>query len=64
MNFDLGTILISWNSKKHLTVRISSAEAKYVATTSISYQAIWLRRLLCDLAHEEKGPNPIFYDKN
>jgi hypothetical protein len=60
--FQLGTNLISWASKKQPIVSISFAEAKYVATTLASCQAVWLRRLLRDMSHTEKDPTPIFCD--
>jgi hypothetical protein len=60
--FQLGTNLISWESKKQPIISISSAEAEYVATTSTSCQVVWLRRILKDMSHTEKDPTPIFYD--
>jgi hypothetical protein len=60
--FQLGTNLISWASKKQPIVSISSAEAEYVAATSASCQAVWLRRILKDMSHTEKDPTPIFCD--
>ena len=60
--FQLGTNLISWASKKQPIVSISSAEAKYVAATSASCQAVWLRRILKYMAHTENEPTPIFWD--
>jgi hypothetical protein len=43
-------------------VSISSAEAEYVAATSASCQAVWLRRILNDMSHTENEPTPIFCD--
>lgn len=53
--FHLGENLISWESKKYPIISISFA--KYVVETSTLCHAIWLRRLLNDLAHMEKGSN-------
>ena len=44
--FHLGLGVISRASKKQPIVTLSSAEAEYVATTSPTCQAVWLRRLL------------------
>jgi hypothetical protein len=60
--FQLGTNLISWASKKKPIVSISSTEIEYVATTSASCQAVWLRRILKDMSHTENDPTPIFCD--
>ena len=37
---------ISWRSKKQSSVALSSAEAKYVALSGATQEAIWLRRLI------------------
>jgi hypothetical protein len=54
--------LISWASKKQPIVSISFAEAEYVAATSASCQAVWLRRILKDMSHTKKDPTPILCD--
>lgn len=40
--------------KKHLIVIISSAKTKYVATTTIVCQIVWLRRVLGKLQQEQR----------
>ena len=40
---------ISWMSKKQATVALSTSEAEYVALSSATQEAVWLRRLLTDL---------------
>jgi len=62
--FMFGIGLISWDSKKQHIVTISSVEAEYVVGTSVACHAVWLRRILSDIAHEENEPNPIFCDKS
>jgi len=40
---------IAWASKRHSTVRTSTAEAEYVAATMATKEALWLRKLLSAL---------------
>ena len=47
---------ISWASKKQATVALSTSEAEYVALSSATQEAIWLRRLLTDLGAVPNGP--------
>nr|GEU73882.1 cysteine-rich RLK (receptor-like protein kinase) 8 [Tanacetum cinerariifolium] len=51
--FTLGTAVISWSSKKQASVALSSTEAEYVAAAAASCQAVWLRRILKDVGHEQ-----------
>ncbi|KAL0298728.1 UNVERIFIED_CONTAM: Retrovirus-related Pol polyprotein from transposon RE1 [Sesamum radiatum] len=41
--------VVSWSSKKQPIVSLSTAEAEFIAATSCSCQAIWLKRLLMTL---------------
>jgi hypothetical protein len=54
--------MISWFSKKQTFVALSSAEAKYMATTTTSCEAIWLRKLLAGLFDQELDPTVIYCD--
>ncbi|KAL0558914.1 hypothetical protein IC582_003501 [Cucumis melo] len=58
--FTLGSGVITWSSKKQATVALSSSEAEYAAATSAACQAIWLRRMLTELQHEQEGATVIF----
>jgi hypothetical protein len=53
---------ISWQSKKQSMTALSSTEAEYVALTSGSTEAVWLRRLLAELGQPQEGPTRIFVD--
>ena len=52
---------ISWNSKLHVTVAASTAEAEYMSASSCVKEALWLRTLLCEL-HLLHGPVRIHTD--
>jgi hypothetical protein len=53
----LGPSLISWRSKRHKIVSLSSAEAEYRAMTGACCELTWLRYLLRDLdvLHQESA---------
>jgi len=44
--FYFGTGMVSWESRKKPIVNLSSIEPEYVAATSATCQAIWMRRML------------------
>ena len=49
-------------SQKQRIVSMSSTEVEYVAATTTTFHAVWLRRLLKDMGHIENDPTPIFCD--
>jgi hypothetical protein len=57
--FILGSGAVSWSSKKQPTVSLSSTEAEYIATTSTTCEAIWLKRILTDLKQEQQDATII-----
>ena len=60
--FMLNSGAITWSSKKQQIVTLSTTEAEFVAATSSSCQAIWLRRLLEVLHNQQQGPTVIYCD--
>jgi hypothetical protein len=55
---------ISWASKKQSAPTLSSTEAELVAAVSCGQEAIYLRRLLKELGHEQFDPTPIYIDNS
>ena len=47
---------VSWLSKKQATVALSTTEAEYVALSTATQEAIWLRRLLADVGKPLEEP--------
>jgi hypothetical protein len=60
--FMLGQGPISWKSKLQPSTALSSMESEYMALSSATQEAIWLRRLLRDLGYEQDEPTTIFED--
>lgn len=60
--FLLGSSAISWSSRKQPSTALSSSEAEYMAVTSATCQAIWLRRILQDMKFEQKEATVIYCD--
>lgn len=60
--FQIGSSTISWSSKKQATVAKSSTEAEYVALSSATQEAVWLRSLMGDLGRRLDAPTIIYED--
>eukprot|EP00253_Pinus_taeda_P003146 PITA_03146 len=60
--FGLGLAVVSWFSRKQNSVALSSSEAKYMAASQASCEAIWLRKLLYGLFDQELRPTVIHCD--
>ena len=62
--FIIGSGVIAWSRKKHITVALSSIEVEYQALCAATREAIWLRRLLHDAGEEQKGETTIKSDNH
>ena len=62
--FKIGGAIVSWNSKKQITVAKSTTEAEYVALSAAASETIWLRQLLKDLGFNKSGATVLYEDNN
>ena len=62
--FTIGDSMVTWTSKKQLTVAKSSTEAEYVALSLATQEAIWIRQLLKDVGMFIGLPTIIYEDNN
>ncbi|EOY11239.1 Uncharacterized protein TCM_026479 [Theobroma cacao] len=60
--FHLGNAAFSWYSGKQDVVAQSTAEAEYIAAAAATNQAIWLRKLLCDMNFNQNEATEVFVD--
>ena len=58
----LSPSLVSWRSKRHKTMLLSSAEAEYLAMTGACCELTWLRYLLKDLGVLHPEPALLYCD--
>ncbi|XP_070002273.1 secreted RxLR effector protein 161-like [Nicotiana tabacum] len=52
----------SWCSKKQAIIAQSTAEAEFVAATASINQALWMKKIACDLGLEIKKSTEVFVD--
>ena len=53
---------VSWRSKKQTSIALSTAEPEYMALASATQEAIWLRKLNCELSHPPSNATVIYED--
>ncbi|GJP29789.1 hypothetical protein CLOM_g19782 [Closterium sp. NIES-68] len=58
----LGGGAVSWRSKKHNEVGLSSCETEYMALHHGAKEVVWLRRLLEELGVGQEKPTVVFCD--
>ncbi len=54
--------VLTWLSKKQPVVALSTVEAEYIAVSSATQEAVWLRRLLSSVGAKVAGATVIFED--
>jgi hypothetical protein len=54
--------MISWLSRKQTSVALSTSEAKYIAASVASHEAMWLWKLLAGIFDLELEPTLIHCD--
>jgi hypothetical protein len=60
--FSLGSIMISWKSRKQSDIALNTMEAEYIVACSASCEAIWLCKLLTALFDLEMEETTILCD--
>ena len=60
--FDMSGGAISWLSRKQTVVALSTTEVEYVALSTATQEAVWLRRLLSDIKITPTTPTIIRED--
>jgi hypothetical protein len=54
--------MVSWCSRKHSSLALSTAEAEYIALSVTVQEAVWIHKILTDLFDHEMDPTTIHYD--
>jgi hypothetical protein len=60
--FSLISGAVAWASKKQPIVTLSFTESEYVATVAAACQAVWMRRVLNELLHDQNDAMQIVCD--
>jgi hypothetical protein len=55
--FNVGSGVISWSSKRHAIVALSTLEAEYRVQTLVSREALWLHMLVKNLIPDQPTPH-------
>jgi hypothetical protein len=62
--FSLGSVMISWKSRKQSSISLSTAEEEYIAACSASGEAIWSQMLLTNLFDSKMEATVILCDNH
>ena len=58
----LGSVAVSWRSRKQSVPPDSTTEAKYVAAAEATKEIVWLRKILEDLQEKQENSTPLLVD--
>ncbi|KAK9928322.1 hypothetical protein M0R45_025465 [Rubus argutus] len=53
---------VAWSSRKQPIVTLSSTEAEFVAAVACACQAVWMRKVLKEISHDQTGSTLIMCD--
>jgi hypothetical protein len=62
--FTLGSTMVSWCSRKKISLDLSTTKAKYIALSVAVREAVWVCKILIDLFDHELDPTTIHYDNH
>jgi hypothetical protein len=54
--------MISWGSRKHKYIKLSTVEAEYMEACEACTKAVWLRKLISDLFDQTPKSTIIYCD--
>jgi hypothetical protein len=57
--FTLGSTMVSWCSRKQISVALSTTEAEYISLSVTVHEAVWIHKFLTDLFDHEMDPTTI-----
>jgi hypothetical protein len=60
--FTLGSTMVSWCSRKQISVALSTAEVEYTTLSVAVHESVWIRKILIDLFDHEMDPTIIYCD--
>lgn len=60
--FNLGSVAVSWYSRKQRLVALSSTEVEYMVASQATCEAIWMWKILVGLFDRRMDPTVIYCD--
>ena len=60
--FSVGSVTVSWYSRKHRFVVLKSTEVEHVVASQATCESIWMKKILVGLFSQEMDPTMIYCD--